>query len=99
MEYQEYMKTELLILVPVLYFIGIGLKRSKLANRWIPITLGFIGVILSSIWVIGTTEIAGMKELAMTFFTAITQGILAAGASVYVNQIYTQARKSDAEEN
>ena len=93
MEYQDYMKTELLILVPVLYFIGIGLKKSKLANKWIPITLGIIGVILSSIWVIGTTDISGIKEAALAFFTAITQGILAAGASVYVNQIYTQAKK------
>lgn len=95
MEYQEYMKTELLILVPVLFFIGIGLKKSKLANKWIPITLGLIGVLLSSIWVLGTTDISGMKEVAMAIFTAITQGILAAGASVYVNEIYTQAKKLD----
>ena len=95
MEYQEYMKTELLILIPVLYFIGIGLKKSKLANKWIPITLGLIGVLLSSIWVIGTTDISGFKEASLAIFTAVTQGILAAGASVYVNQIYTQARKSD----
>lgn len=99
MEYQDYMKTELLILVPVLYFIGIGLKKSKLANKWIPITLGIIGVILSSIWVIGTTDISEIKEVALASFTAITQGILAAGASVYVNQIYTQAKKTDAENN
>ena len=99
MEYQEYMKTELLILVPVLYFIGIGLNKSKLPNKWIPIALGVMGVILSSIWVIGTTDISGIKEVALASFTAITQGILAAGASVYVNQIYTQARKSDAEDS
>lgn len=99
MEYQDYMKTELLILVPVLYFIGIGLKKSKLANKWIPITLGIIGVLLSSIWVIGTTDISGIKEVALASFTAITQGILAAGASVYVNEIYTQARKSNTKDS
>ena len=29
MEYQEYIKSELLILIPVLYIIGIGCKKSK----------------------------------------------------------------------
>ena len=27
MNYQDYIKTELLILIPVLYFIGLGLKK------------------------------------------------------------------------
>lgn len=94
MDYQDYMKSELLILVPVLYFIGIGLKKSKLSNKWISVALGLIGILLSAIWVIGTTDISGIKEGAMATFIAITQGILAAGTSVYVNQIYTQVRKS-----
>ena len=33
MDYQDYIKTELLILIPVLYFIGIGLKKSKLPEK------------------------------------------------------------------
>ena len=36
MNYQDYIKTELLILVPVLYLVGIGLKKSKVADKWIP---------------------------------------------------------------
>lgn len=47
MNYQDYIKTELLVLIPVLYLIGIGLKKSKMPDKWIPITLGVIAVILS----------------------------------------------------
>ena len=93
MNYQDYIKTELLILIPVMYFIGVGLKKSKMPNKWIPITLGAIAITLSAIWVIATSNILGLREVAAAFFTAITQGVLVAGASVYVNQIYVQASK------
>lgn len=95
MNYQDYIKTELLILIPVMYFIGVGLKKSIMPNKWIPITLGAIAITLSAIWVIATSNILGLREVAAALFTAITQGVLVAGASVYVNQIYVQANKED----
>ena len=95
MNYQDYIKTELLILIPVLYFIGIGLKKSKLLDKWIPIVLGVSAVILSTIWVIATEDISGLQETASAIFTAVTQGVLVAGASVYANQLYTQAKKEE----
>lgn len=93
MDYQNFIKTELLILVPVLYFVGIGLKKSKLSDRWIPLLIGGISIILSMVWVIATSDLAGVKDIAYAMFTAISQGILIAGASVYVNQLYVQAKK------
>lgn len=95
MNYQDYIKTELLILVPVLYFIGIGLKKSKILDKWIPSILGLSAVVLSAIWVIATTDISGLQETASAIFTAVTQGILVAGTSVYVNQLYIQAKKEE----
>lgn len=95
MNYQNYIKTELLILIPVLYFIGIGLKKSKLPDKWIPITLGISSIILSAIWVVATVEIACLQEIASAIFMAVTQGILAAGASVYANQLYVQVKKEE----
>lgn len=95
MNYQDYIKTELLILIPVLYFIGIGLKKSKLPDKWIPIVLGISAVVLSATWVIATSDINGLQEIAFAIFTAVTQGVLVAGASVYVNQLYVQARKEE----
>lgn len=95
MNYQDYIKTELLILVPVLYFIGIGLKKSKLPDRWIPLSIGVISVLLSAVWVIATSDITCVKDAAYAVFTALTQGVLVAGASVYANQLYLQARKDE----
>lgn len=95
MEYQSYLKTEFFILVPVLYFIGIGLKKSKLPDKWIPLTLGALAIMLSAIWVIATTDISNLQEAAFAIFTAVTQGVLAAGMSVYANQLYIQARKEE----
>ena len=95
MNYQDYIKTELLILVPVLYFLGIGLKKSKLPDKWIPIVLGVSAVVLSAIWVVATADISGVQEVASAIFTAVTQGILVAGASVYANQLYIRAKKEE----
>ena len=95
MSYQDYIKTELLILIPVLYFIGIGLKKSKLPDKYIPTALGIFAVMLSAIWVIATAEISGIQETAYAIFTAVTQGVLVAGASVYANQLYVQAKKEE----
>lgn len=93
MDYQEYIKSELLILVPALYIIGLGLKKSKLKDKWIPLVLGVTGIALSAVWVSATSQITTIQEAAAAMFTAVTQGILAAGASVYVNQLYVQAHK------
>jgi hypothetical protein len=50
---------------------------------------------LSAVWVIATSEISGLQETAAAIFTAVTQGILAAGSSVYVNQLCIQAEKEE----
>ena len=95
MNFEEYIKPELLILIPVLYIIGIGLKKSKLSDTLIPLVLGVISIILSAIWVIATTDISTLKDIAYAIFVSITQGILSAGSSVYVNQLYVQSKKKD----
>lgn len=93
MEFREYIKSELLILIPVLYIIGFGLKKSKISDSLIPVLLGAVSVILSTVWVIATSDILTVKNAASAIFTAVTQGVLCAGASVYINQIYRQIEK------
>lgn len=90
MNYKDYIKTELLILIPVLYIIGIGLKKSKVPDKRIPVIIGIIGILLSAVWVTATSDIFGIKDAAYAVFTSVTQGILAAGASVYANQLIVQ---------
>lgn len=93
MDYQQYIRAELLILIPVMYIIGMGLKKSKTADRHIPLILGTVSVILSAVWVFATENLNSGKEILAAFFTAVTQGILAAGASVYASQLYIQSKK------
>lgn len=93
MDYQEYIKSELLVLVPVLYIIGLALKRSRFEDKWIPLMLGIVSIILSALWVVSTSHITNYQDVTAALFTAITQGILAAGASVYANQLYVQSNK------
>lgn len=95
MNFEEFIKPELLILIPVLYVMGIGFKKSRLSDTLIPLLLGGISVILSATWVIATSDISGVRDVAYAIFVSVTQGILCAGASVYINQIYVQSKKKE----
>ena len=92
---KEFVKPELLILIPVLYLIGAGLKNSMFKDNLIPIALGIFGIILSMIYVFATSTIAVKQDILMAIFISLTQGILVAGCSVYFNQIYKQLKKGD----
>ena len=87
-ELQEFIKPELLVLVPVLYILGVGIKKSGIADKLIPAVLGATGIVLACLYVFGTNGIG-----VMSVFTAITQGILCAGATVYANQLIKQSSK------
>ena len=91
----SYIKPELLILVPVLYITGVGIKKSPVPDNLIPIILGGVSIFLSTLWVISTSDINGWQDAANAVFVSITQGILTAGASVYVNQLYIQSKKDE----
>ena len=92
----NYVKPELIIVAVVLYFIGIGLKNAQaVKDKYIPLILGIIGIILCGIWVLATSEFRSGQDIALAVFTAIIQGILTAGLSTYVNQFIKQSQKSE----
>lgn len=95
MDFQQYIRPELLILIPVLYLMGMAVKKSERIDKYIPIFLGVFGILLSALYVFSTSEVTNVKELATMMFTAITQGVLCAGMSVYANQIVKQMKKED----
>lgn len=95
MELNEYIKPELVILIPVLYLIGVAIKNSKVADKFIPWILGGVSVALSALWILATSFPDTAAEAALAVFTAITQGVLIAGASVYVNQLVKQTGKDE----
>lgn len=90
---QEFIKPELVVLVPVLYIIGLAIVKSELQNKHIPFILMGVGIILSGLWVGSTCPIGNAQEIALAIFTAIVQGILVAGASVLINETIKQAKK------
>ena len=92
----NYVKPELLVLAVVLYFVGMAMKKTEaISDKYIPVTIGPIAILLCGIWVVATSPMGGMQEIAMAVFTAIVQGILVAGLSTYVNQVIKQHNKEE----
>jgi hypothetical protein len=92
-----YIKPELLILIVVLWFVGLALKKwDNVKDKYIPLILGGSGVLLAVIWVLATTAIPDWQGALMAIFVALTQGILCAGASVYADQlIFKQPKREE----
>lgn len=94
----EFVKPELLVLVFVLYFIGIVLKDiEKFKDKYIPLLLMGVGILLATAYVVATSKLGNTQEIIIAIFTGIVQGILVAGLSTYVNQIYKQLKKKEGE--
>ena len=92
----SYVKPELIVVAIVLYFIGIWLKQSQaLKDKYIPLVLGIVGIFVCGIWVMAIASFATAQDIALAVFTAIVQGILVAGLSTYVNQIFKQLNKEE----
>lgn len=90
---KDLIKPELLVLIPVLYLIGIALKRSAVCDRHIPWLLGAFGIALCVAYLAATGDVHSWQGVLLLTFSGVTQGVLTAGASVYVNQIVKQAKK------
>lgn len=95
MNINEYIKPEMLVLVPVLYLIGVAIKKSEIKDKFIPWILGVVSVSLSALWVFANSQTETSSDIMTAIFTAITQGVLIAGASVYVHELIVQTRKDE----
>ena len=92
----NYVKPELVVVAVVLYFVGMWLKKAEtVPDKYIPLLLGVIGIMICGIYVIATCNLSGVQNIAMAVFTAVVQGILVAGLSTYVNQIIKQFNKEE----
>ena len=92
----NYVKPELLIVAVVLYFLGMWLKQANfIKDKFIPLTLGGIGIVICGIWVCATSQFSVPQDFAMAVFASLTQGVLVAGVSTYVNQLIKQTNKEE----
>ena len=73
----NYVKPELIIVAVVLYFLGMWFKQAAfIKDKYIPLALGLIGVIICGIWVLSTSVFENTQSVFAGIFAAITQGIL-----------------------
>lgn len=91
MNYEQFIKPELMVLIPVLYCVGFAIKKSAIRDAFIPFILGIVGVLAAACYLFASTPITGAQDVFTAIFTAFTQGILCAAASVYANQLIKQA--------
>lgn len=90
-ELTAYISPELLILVPVLYVVGMIVKRTeRVSDKFIPLIIGGVGIVVCWIYEFMTLGL-GLEAV----FCGIVQGILVAGVTVYGNQIVKQVKKSE----
>ena len=94
-----FIKPELLILVPVLYIMGMGIKKSKVADNRIPLILGLIAIFLSTLWVFTTSDIRNWQDAVSAVYIgkngwfefALGQCFLALSLFVFLAKWYLAA--------
>lgn len=92
----NYVKPELIVVAIALYFVGMALKQAQtVKDKYIPLILSGISIVICAMYVFATSTCNTPQDIVMAIFTAITQGILIAGLSTYVNQIVKQANKDE----
>ena len=92
----NYVKPELIVVAIALYFIGMALKQAQaVKDKYIPLILGGVSIVICAIYVFAICTCNSGQDIAMAIFTAVTQGILIAGLSTYVNQIVKQTNKDE----
>ena len=95
-EILRYVKPELIVVALVLYLLGQGIKQSQtIKDKYIPLINGVAGIILCGIYIFAVSETDTVQKAAMAVFSSMTQGILVAGLSTYINQLIKQWGKPD----
>ncbi len=94
MDITSYIEPKLLILIPVLYMLGLMIKKSEINDKYIPLILGVMGIILATVYSLIGNELKGVEKLLSVIFAGVTQGLLCASASVYANNIFKQMKRN-----
>lgn len=80
--------------------MGILFKKSEVvADKWIPIILGILGILLASVYKLTIYSPGSGKDIISLLFAGVTQGILCAAGSVYANNIVKQMKKGSEDES
>lgn len=92
----NYVKPELVVVAIACYILGMGLKSTQtIKDKFIPYIIGGVSVVLCGVWVFANCPVGTPQESATAVFMAVTQGVLMAGLSTYVNQLIKQGNKTE----
>lgn len=79
----EYITEQAMILVPVLWVVGMIVKRVKqVKDKYIPVILLILGVVLANLYLGYSVE-------------ASLQGVLAVGLAIFAHQLKKQSQKTE----
>lgn len=96
MDITQYIKPELLVLIPVCLIVGLTVKHTEaVSNKYIPAINGIIAIVLAAIWIVSTTTCVDAQSVASAIFISVIQGVLCAGAATYGDQLIKQAKKEE----
>lgn len=72
MNIQDFIRPELLILIPVCWGIGLMLKSTPISNQWIPAILGLCSILLAILYIFSTAA----ETPPIGLWIGITQGVI-----------------------
>jgi hypothetical protein len=100
MDFKEFVKPELLILVPICYALGLWIKQIDGIKNWlIPFILSAVSIVCCFLYLLASEFSAIGNLVAAYIFTALTQGILCAAAAVFAANIVRQVTIARSEDN
>lgn len=77
----QYVRAELLVLIPVLYVVRKFLQKMKVKECRIPLIVGISSVVLCALHTFSTVALTDWSSVLMAVFASLTQGLLIAFAS------------------
>ncbi len=89
----DYIKPELLILIPTLWLLGEIVKKTQVKKTLIPLIVGISGVALAGLYIFSTLPSFEVRCVLNAMFASLTQGLLCAGGSVYAHEIAKNRRR------
>lgn len=99
MDFKEFIKPELLLLIPICYALGLWFKGIEGIKNWlIPFILSGISIGVCFLYLLASEFTAVGNLVAAYIFTSLTQGILCAAAAVFAANLVKQATIGRAED-
>lgn len=79
----EYVRSELIVVTPVLYIFARMMENSRIRQEVIPWYLLLIAFVLAGLYTFSMTDISSVSKVLMALFSTIVQSVLLSGTAVF----------------